>query len=266
MNAYNPNDIYEYRLIKAGNIISSQNYQRRIKKKHVEDIIKDFDPYQVDPLKIVIRNGKNYLFNGQHTLSAIRTKFGDCVYVPCLVFKKTTPQMEAKLFAEQDKHHSKLQTHEELKANYYEGRNEAILFHNIIEKYGFDCDFIPARRERKISGYSYLYKNIFTAYGVARLETVLNVVKNAYNYHPYSTSANVLKAINNFVTFFENDGIDMQRLISAMRKIDPSKIANESKRFREINKLGISESFAEVVRREYNSGHKKGNMSAKYFD
>ena len=57
---YNPNDYFEYQLILAKNIVSSQKYQRNIKQKSVEGIVEDFDPYQVNPLKIAYRDGKNY--------------------------------------------------------------------------------------------------------------------------------------------------------------------------------------------------------------
>lgn len=38
---------------------------------HVKRAVENFDPYQVNPVKVSRRNGRNFVFNGQHTIEII---------------------------------------------------------------------------------------------------------------------------------------------------------------------------------------------------
>lgn len=66
---YVPNVHFEQIQIK--NLVSDQNYQRNLSIKHVEKAAKNFDLYQINPVKVSRRNGINYVFNGQHTIEIV---------------------------------------------------------------------------------------------------------------------------------------------------------------------------------------------------
>ena len=55
------------------NLVSNQDYQRNISMKHVLKTAENFDPYQVNPVKVSRRDGINYVFNGQHTICLLYT-------------------------------------------------------------------------------------------------------------------------------------------------------------------------------------------------
>ncbi len=46
-------------LIPIRNLVSNQDYQRMLSENHIAKIIRDFDVYQINPVKISRRNGQN---------------------------------------------------------------------------------------------------------------------------------------------------------------------------------------------------------------
>ena len=53
------------------NLVSNQNYQRPLSQQHIERAAEEFDPYQINPVKVSRRDGINYVFNGQHTIEIV---------------------------------------------------------------------------------------------------------------------------------------------------------------------------------------------------
>ena len=176
--------------------------------------------------------------------------------------------MEARLFAEQDDHNRALTCPEKLKAKYYEGKTEVIVFHNMCEKYGYICDFDQQQRDKKISSYSYLYNNIFVARGLKRLEDILSIISFGYKCKKGSTTQNVLRALNCFLDFFESDGCSLDRLKDIISQVEPSKIRTRQKELLNAGgKLSNDAAFAEVIREKYNNGLRNESkmMPPKYF-
>ena len=64
-----PNVHFEQIPIK--NLVSNQEYQRNLSQIHIERAAKNFDLYQINPVKVSRRNGINYVFNGQHTIEIV---------------------------------------------------------------------------------------------------------------------------------------------------------------------------------------------------
>lgn len=58
-----PNVHFEQIPIK--NLVSNQEYQRNLSQNHIERAAKNFDLYQINPVKVSRRNGINYVFNGR---------------------------------------------------------------------------------------------------------------------------------------------------------------------------------------------------------
>lgn len=69
-----PNVHFEQIPIK--NLVSNQEYQRDLSEIHVKRAVENFDPYQINPVKVSRRDGINYVFNGQHTIEIIATVSG----------------------------------------------------------------------------------------------------------------------------------------------------------------------------------------------
>lgn len=83
-------------------LISNQPYQRDVDQKEVAYIVSNFDPHKFGIIKVSFRNGKYFVYDGQHRIAAFKVLNGnqDGV-VKCEVHIGLTYEDEAKYFAEQ---------------------------------------------------------------------------------------------------------------------------------------------------------------------
>lgn len=260
---YNPNEYFEYGAISAKELVSSQPYQRNVNKRHIKNIMDDFDPFQVNPIKVAYRDGRYYVFDGQHTLSTLICLFGMDVLVPVMIFKKITYEMEAGLFAEQDKHKKKVKSEERLNANFEKKDPMVMKFKKICESYGFECDFIASTKKGKISSYNYLYKNVFIEKGEDRLIRTLRIATKAYGTESYATNSYTLKALTCFLDYYENSTnppLKESVLIKGLKTITPNAIRDKGKAD---NTRKGNERFAAQVAVAYNEacGRKADNIN-----
>ena len=77
---------YNMERINTANIITTR-YQRTLDKKKVDRIVANFDERVANEPKVSLRNGKYYVFDGQHTIAA-RKKLngGKDLLILCKVF------------------------------------------------------------------------------------------------------------------------------------------------------------------------------------
>ena len=103
LNIFVPNVHFEQIPIK--NLVSNQEYQRNLSIKHVQKAAENFDPYQINPVKVSRRNGINYVFNGQHTIEIIAMVSGSReTPVWCMIYDDLEYSHEADIFANQMKY------------------------------------------------------------------------------------------------------------------------------------------------------------------
>ena len=83
-------------------LISSQKYQRDIDQKEVAYIVSNFNPHKFGIIKVSFRDGKYYVYDGQHRIAAFKVLNGNQDgFVKCEVHYGLTYEDEAKYFAEQ---------------------------------------------------------------------------------------------------------------------------------------------------------------------
>ena len=102
LNEYVPQVRFE--LIPIRNLVSNQDYQRKVSFSHVKKAVENLDLRQVNPVKVSRRKGINYVFNGQHTIEIIAAvSQSRDTPVWCMVFDDLDYEEEADIFANQQK-------------------------------------------------------------------------------------------------------------------------------------------------------------------
>lgn len=78
---------YEYKQVNTRDIFVDPLYQRDLNNGKVGKIVREWNPYLVNAVKVSYREGKLWVFDGQHTIAAIKSKHNgrDCM-VDCKVF------------------------------------------------------------------------------------------------------------------------------------------------------------------------------------
>lgn len=190
-NLYVPNVIYE--LIPIKDLVSNQEYQRNLSQKHVQKAAKNFDLYQINPVKVSRRDGINYVFNGQHTIEIIALVSGSReTPVWCMVYNDLLYTREADIFANQMKFTKPLSPYEIFIANIEAGNDKHLIIKDLVESY--DLTIVANTKRNGICAVAAL-ENIFDKYGFHCLDRVLRLCVGTWEGDPLSFTANLLKGI-----------------------------------------------------------------------
>jgi len=248
LSQFVPNVHFEQIPIK--NLVSNQAYQRNLSKAHIAKAAKDFDLYQINPVKVSRRNGINYVFNGQHTIEIVALVSGSRdTPVWCMIYDELCYEHEADIFANQQRYVKRLIPYEIFIANIEAGSDTQIIIRDLVESYGLTIGSqnIPGA----IRAVSTL-ESIYNKHGYHTLDRVLRLCIATWEGDLNSFSANIMNAVTRLITVFGdnlNDEIFKERL-GAISIKQLSRTAKE----RHPGSLG----YAEAMVIEYN-GRRKHN-------
>lgn len=194
-----PNVHFEQIPIK--NLVSNQEYQRNLSQIHIERAAKNFDLYQINPVKVSRRNGINYVFNGQHTIEivAMVSESRDTP-VWCMVYDDMDYNIEADVFANQQKYVKALVPYEIYKANLEAGNDKQLMIKSLVESYGLTIG--PAKSQGVICAVSSL-EYILDTWGLHVLDRSLRLCIGTWEGEANSLTANMLKGIARLIIAFD---------------------------------------------------------------
>jgi hypothetical protein len=126
-----------FELIPIKNLVSNQEYQRNLSIRHIQRTATHFDLYQINPVKVSFRDGRNYVINGQHTIEIIAAISGSReTPVWCMVYEDLEYVVEADIFANQQKYVKSLTPYEIFMANIEAGSDDQLIIKSLVESYG----------------------------------------------------------------------------------------------------------------------------------
>lgn len=201
-------DRIHYERIPIRNLVSNQDYQRGLSEVHVKRAVENFDPYQINPVKVSRRNGTNYVFNGQHTIEIVakKTKSRDTT-VWCMVFEDLEYGHEADIFANQQKYVKPLTPYEIFVANIEAQNEEQLIIKDLVESYNL---FISSKKTPggicAISTLEYIYNK----FGYHTLDATLRLCIATWEGDVNSLTANILKGIAKLITAYQDELDEVQ--------------------------------------------------------
>ena len=123
-------------------------YQRPVNMNRVREIVAEFDKDLVNILKVSFRDGHYYVFDGSHTLEALRiVNAKEHFPVVCKLYKGLTYEREAELFARQNGNATRVGTPYKLRALEQAGDEVTVHFLETTRKTGFEI--APGERTSK---------------------------------------------------------------------------------------------------------------------
>ncbi len=192
-----------FELIPIKNLVSNQDYQRNLSEHHIARAAENFDLYQINPVKVSRREGKNYVFNGQHTIEIVALVSGSRdTPVWCMVYDDLSYQHEADIFANQMKFVKPLKPAEVFAANVEAGSDVQLMIKSLVESYGLRIAASNTKADGKcICAISALEK-IMVNHGYHVLDRVLRLIIGIWEGEKSSFSANMLNAMAKLVTTY----------------------------------------------------------------
>lgn len=210
--------------------IPREDYQKPLNKKRVAQIVASFDENIANEPKVSYRDGRYYVFDGQHTVAArIMLNGGKKKKLPirCKVYRNLTAEQEALLFAEQTGFAAKPTPGDRLRAKLYAKDKEAIEFKKATEKGGFFLDINGSRSEDHIRCINTMMK-MHRKLTADQYSEALFIVRKSWKKNPDALLNEVLVAVCEFVHVYYGQ-YDRTTLTDALSHADPKDISRSVK-------------------------------------
>jgi len=237
---------FEYKYLRPSQIEIDPLYQRRLRPTVVNNIVKDFNGDTFNEPKVSNRDGKYWVFDGQHTLAAWRKMNGnEDKPIYCKVFKGMTWLDECKRFIVQDGFGGDPNVNEKLNAAYEAREPEVLGMVKGAELVGFKVSFKNNRSSNTICAVSALYK-AFNNLGADTYIDMLTAIRDAWNFDPDSMCAQIINAM---AMFYKTYGGNFKRLdlVNSLKRITPMQIIRDGRTLR------MKNGFAREIVKCYNT-------------
>ena len=182
------------------NLVSDQKYQRNLSAFHIQRMVKNFDLRQVNPVKVSRRDGKNYVFNGQHTIECIAA-VSESSETPvwCMIYDELEYTEEAGIFANQQKYVRPLSSYEVFMANIEAGNDDQLMIKGLVESCNLRIS--PSKEHGSIGAVATL-EHIYRHNGFQVLQRTLHLCIGTWEGELDSLSANMLRGVSRLVVAF----------------------------------------------------------------
>lgn len=238
-------------------LIIEKYYQRKLSVGRVKKIVREFNPHLLKPIRVSVRDGKYYVFDGQHRVSAL--KILKKTHIMCEVHHGLTFEHEAWLFAHQNDNEIDVSPVWKFHALVQSGDTEATMIQGILNKHGLKVASGGGKNEiRAVKG---LFE-VYSEYGAETLEKVFHILKKSWGGNNVSIQKGF---INGLALFLKNNpDIDIEWLIKNLNK----KTAESFKANAEMHKAtfkDVVKSYEHEFKSNYEFRRRKDNLSHPQF-
>lgn len=240
---------FEYRWLRPSLLMIDPLYQRNLDTARVDRIVKDFNGDVFNEPKVSFRDGKYWVFDGQHSVAAWRKLFnGEDKPIYCKVYKGMTWLDECGRFIDQDGYDKDPTVSDTLRAAYEARRPDVVGMVKGAELVGFKVNFKGAKNNKTIVSVGALHK-AFCKLEPNDYVDMLTAIRDAWNFDPDSVCAPIVSAM---ALFYKTYGGNFKRvdLVNSLKRVLPYDIIRNGKSRREKN------GFAREIVKTYNTKRK----------
>jgi hypothetical protein len=251
---------YEYKQISTADICVDTLYQRDLNDQRVKKIVREFNPYLVNACKISFRDGRFWVFDGQHTIAAIKQLHGGKdKMVECKVFYGLTRLDEMELFIQQNGASSAVSTREKFRALYQNGDPDITNMVRDCELCGVRVDFSKSKISNKIVAVSTLFK-CHSKLTRDQFLDMLTAIKEAWGGIPESWSAEILTGMTQFYKTYDGK-FSQKALVKRLHdRATPNGIIRDGKAL----STGGATRYGKIILEIYNYNTSTGRLENRF--
>ena len=241
-------------------IIPRTTYQRTLNEDRVRRIAAEFDERIANEPKVSCRDGRYYVFDGQHTIAARKLlNGGRDLSIRCKVFYGLTESDEALLFAQQTGASASLTAGAKFRALVYGGDEDAMAFLKATEAVGLYVDYKQTRGAKRLACISTAF-GLFQKVGCGVYREAMQAIVDAWKGDPDSLRAKTVQGVVEFVDLYHGE-YSRKRLVTRLRQVDPVVIFREG---RAMTSLPGYKRYLYQVYRIYNGSSAKTALPMKF--
>lgn len=193
---------YTIEEIDSSELVIVDDYQKPLDDKRAAKIASNYDPNIANEPKVSYRNGKYYLFDGQHTVAALILRNGNKhLKITCKVYHDLTVEEEAILFAEQTGYSAKPTPGYRLRALLFAKDKEAEEFKAVTESVGFKLELEGVREKDHIKCINTALR-MYRKLGKELYADALAAIHAAWDGEPDSLRGDVIIGVCEFVRLY----------------------------------------------------------------
>ena len=197
---------YEYKFLTSTVLEPDPSYQRRMNAAQVDRIVAEFNPLLVDAVKVSQRDGHFFVFDGAHTLAALRRIHeGKPFMVECKVFSGMTYQEEAELFALQTGTSRTVSFDYKLRAKLAAETPKEKAFLEATEAAGLHLSDVQRSSMRYVIAAKATAQRIFDNYGADLYIDMLRLIVETWDAVEWSLSKPVLNGCAGFLNVYGDE-------------------------------------------------------------
>ncbi len=252
--------LYEMMALNTNKLVIPEVYQRRLNTERVAGIVAEFDERIANEPKVSFRDGKYYIFDGQHTVVARKQLNGNKdLPILCKVYYGMTEDEEARLFAKQTGKSAPLTPSAKLRANLHGNDADSLAFVEATRKAGLNIGYERADGNGRITCINTAFAE-FKRVGAEIYTEALTVMREAWNGSPDSLRADLVQSIVMFVELYR-DIYDRSRLIERLSESNPAWISAVG---RADKTMKGKKKYVKLIYRIYNGKSKKDALPVKF--
>ncbi len=221
---------YEHKRLPTHFLETDFSYQRKIDTARVERIVNEFDARLVNEIKVSNRDGKFYVFDGAHTLSALKRVHGnDDFQVDCKVFYGLSYEDEAYLFALQSGESKDVAFGVRLRALLASSSEEAVAFKKATAEGGFNlAENTATATQHTVAALAKAYK-LYKDYGADRYKEILSLIGVTWGGAAWSVTSYILGGVAVFLREYGTE-YRRERFIRRLRSVTYDDLRDEARR------------------------------------
>lgn len=237
----------EWRLLRPSELKIDPLYQRNLDERRVARMAKAYNPNLVNPPKVSFRDGRYWVFDGQHTIALWKMVKGDKP-IECRVFFGMTWVDEMELFIEQNGIDADPTTNDKLRASFNGGDPDVKDMVAAADEAGVLVDF----KNSRVPGRCVATSTLFKTYKVMNRDDfvdMLRMIRQAWPDDEDGLSNQIICGLRRFYMTYKGQ-FRRNDLLKVLKGYTPSAIIREGK-----GAIGAKDLVhARVILRFYNKG------------